>query len=99
MFPGLTTRLSSEAISLATTINPKSDIVRVTSTTTTTVLATITPSFGGQSGILFLVNASGNNITTVTTGNIIVARTIPVNMPIPMIYSHIANTWYVGAIS
>lgn len=99
MFPGLVSKRSEQALALATTISPKADIVRITDTTVTTVLATITPPYAGFSGQITFINASGANITTVTTGNIIVARTIPINMPIPLTYSKIAGTWYVGAIS
>lgn len=100
MIPGLTTKISEELVSLATTIAPKRDLVHITSTTTTTVLATITPAFGGGfSGIAVLVNRSGNDITTVTTGNIAVAATIPVNMAVVLVHSKITGKWYPGAIS
>lgn len=99
MIPGLTSKVSEEGIALATSISPKTDVVRVNDTATTTVLATIIPPYGGFSGILLLINESGANITTVTTGNIQAARTIPVNMPIVFIYSKRNDVWYPGAIS
>lgn len=100
MIPGLTTKVSEELLALTTTIKPKSDVVHITSTTSTTVLATITPTFGGGfSGLLVLVNRSGNNITTVTTGNIQRAATIPVDLATVLVYSKSTGKWYPGAIS
>lgn len=101
MFPGLTTKLSEEVIALSTTISPKADLVRVTSTTVTTVLATVTPAFGGGfSGIIILVNDSGNPINFVTTGNIERAVTaLPDNFAIPLVFSKLSGKWYPGAIS
>ena len=99
MIPGLTSKVSEEDIALATTISPKTDVVHVTDTTSTTVLTTIRPPYAGFSGILIVINESGDNITTVTTGNIQAARTIPVNMPILFIYSKTNDIWFPGAIS
>jgi hypothetical protein len=100
MIPGLTTKLSEEVVALSTTITPKADIQRITSTTVTTVLATISPAFGGGfSGIIFLVNDSGNPINFVTTGNIEVTRTVPDNFMVPLVFSKLSGKWYPGAIS
>lgn len=102
MFPGLTTKLSETVIALSTTISPKADLVRVTDTTVTTVLATITPSFGGGfSGIIILVNDSGATMNLVSTGNIEMSalRTIPDNFIVPLVFSKLTGKWYAGAIS
>ncbi len=99
MFPGLTTRISESAIALATSIFPLSDLVRVTDTTSTTVVATISPAFAGFSGIIVITNESGANITTVTTGNIKTAVTIGVNVAVVFVYSAVAGKWYPGALA
>jgi hypothetical protein len=100
MIPGTTTKLSEEAISLETTIKPKADLVRVTSTATTTAVATIVPSFGGGfSGILIVVNLSGANITTTTAGNIQTAITIGQNISTVLTYSKTTGKWYPGALA
>jgi hypothetical protein len=99
MFPGLTTRISSELIALATTIAPRADVVHITDTTTTTVVATITPQFGGQSGMMIVVNRSGNNITTVTTGNIATAVTIGQNVATLLVFSKLTGKYYPGALA
>lgn len=100
MFPGLTTKLSEENIALSTIIAPKSDLVHVTDTTSTTVVSTITPAFGGgNSGIHIVVNRSGNNITTVTTGNIATAITIGQNVATVLVYSKSQSKWYPGALA
>lgn len=99
MFSGYTSKLSEQAISLTGTINPLSDVVHVTSTVTTTVLATIQPPFGGFSGITFIANRSGGNITTTTTGNILSAVTIPNNLVTAFIYSQLLGKYIAGPIS
>jgi len=99
MFPGLTTKCSEEVASLTTTITPKNDIYRVTSTATTTVCTTIRPPYEGFSGVLLFVNDSGGNISLNTGGNIEVARTVPDNMLVPLVYSKLSGKWYPGAIS
>ena len=99
MIPGMVTKASEENIALTTTIAPKADIIHVTDTTTTTVLATITPPFGGSSGICIIVNRSGANITTVTTGNIDKAVTIPTSQTCLFALSKLTAKFYPGAIS
>lgn len=100
MIPGSTTKVSETVISLSTTVDAKADLLRVTSTTVTTVLTTLLPNFGGgYSGVVLLVNDSGNPINLVTTGNIEVARTIPDNFLVPMVFSKLSGKWYPGAIS
>ena len=99
MFPGLTTKVSEANIALATTITPQSDVIHVTDTTSTTVMNTIIPPYGGFSGMMFVINRSGANITTVTSGNIISAVTIPVNLSCVFVYSMSQAKWYPGAIS
>jgi len=99
MFPGLTTKVSEQNIALATTIIPLSDVIHVTDTTSTTVASTIVPPYGGFSGIMIIINRSGANITTVTTGNIATAVTIGQNLSTVFIYSFAQAKWYPGAIS
>lgn len=100
MIPGLTTKLSEENIALATSIQPKKDVLHVTDTTTTTVLATILPAFGGGfSGVHFIINRSGNDITTVTTGNIQTAVTIGQNIVTLAVYSKLTGKFYIGALA
>lgn len=99
MFPGLTSKVSEGNLAAAATIYPKSDLVRVTDTTSTTVLTTIAPPYGGFSGVMFLQNASGANITTVTTGNILTAVTIGNNALVVCVYSMSLGKWIVGALA
>lgn len=99
MFSGFTSKVSEAAISLTATINPLTDLVHVTSTATTTVVATIVPPFAGFSGITFIANRSGGNITTTTTGNILAAVTIPNNIVTPFIYSLLLGKYIPGPIS
>ena len=95
MFPGLTTKLSESAFASATTIFPKTDLVRLTGTT---AIATIRPNFGGGfGGILVIVPTA--DTATVTTGNIAIAVTMPANRATVLVFSKLTGTWYPGAIS
>lgn len=99
MIPGLVSKLSEANISLATTIEARADVLHVTSTATTTVASTISPMTGGFSQFLVLINRSGANMTTVTTGNIATAVTIGQNVSTLMIYSKSTGKWYPGALA
>lgn len=99
MFPGLTTRVSESDIALAASIKPLSDVIIVTDTTSTTAVATIIPPYAGFSGVMIVVNRSGNNITTVTTGNIATATTIGQNVATLLTYVKSIDKWIVGALA
>lgn len=97
MIPGITTKISESIVALADTINPETDLIRVTDTTSTTAMSTIIPHFSGQSGVMIVVNQSGADITTVTTGNILTATTIGVNIAVLFAYSKQTSKWIVGS--
>lgn len=78
MIPGITSKLSEQNLAAATSIQQHTDIVRITDTTTTTQIATIIPAFAGFSGVLFLQNKSGANMTLTTAGNIVGSGSITV---------------------
>jgi hypothetical protein len=99
MIPGLVTKLSEDAVSLTATLSPKTDIVRVTSTATTTVLVTITPPYQGFSGLLILINLSGGNITTTTAGNIQTAVTVGQNVATLLVFSKALGKYVPGALA
>ena len=97
MIPGITTKLSESLVASAATIEVKTDLVRVSGTTS---IATIAPPHygGGFSGIVILVPVDGN-VATLTTGNIAVAVTMAQNRSTVLVFSKATSTWYPGAIS
>jgi uncharacterized membrane protein len=97
MIPGLTSKLSESTVTAAATIVAKTDIVRISGTTS---IATIKPNFGGGfSGILFLVPVTGN-VATLTTGNIVgSAVTMLQNKVTVLVYSKTDAKWYTHALS
>lgn len=99
MIPGLVSKLSEANIALATTIRPVTDVVYVTDTTSTTVASTIQSATGGFGQLLILVNLSGANMTTVTTGNIATAVTIGQNVATLLVYRKQTGKWYPGALA
>lgn len=96
MIPGIQSRLSESVVASTTTIKAKTDIIRLTGTTT---IATITaPSQGGFGTVLFVVTVDGA-VATVTTGNISRAVTMTTNAVTVFVYSFGTAKWYPGAIS
>lgn len=95
MTPGLTTKLSESTVASAATIDVKSDLVRVTGSTS---IATINPHFAGFSGICIIVPVD-SNVATLTTGNISLAVTMPADRATVLVYSKEDGIWYPGAIS
>lgn len=96
MFPGITTKISETVAASTTTIDVKTDLIRLTGST---AIATLNPHYGGGfSGICVLVPVDGT-VATVTTGNIAVAVTMAQNRATVMVYSKATGVWYPGAIS
>jgi len=96
MIPGTTTKLSEITVASTTVIDVKADIVKITGST---AIATINPNFGGGfSGICILVPVDGT-LGLLTTGNIAIAVTMPLNRATLLVFSKEEQTWYPGAIS
>lgn len=97
MFPGLTTKVSEMNVAATATIIQKADVLRVTDTTSTTQISTITPGAGGFSAVCFLQNKSGASITLLTTGNVVAAGSITVlnNRMAVLVYSKLEGKWSV----
>ncbi|HYV51993.1 MAG TPA: hypothetical protein VE971_01755 [Candidatus Eisenbacteria bacterium] len=96
MIPGIASKVSEVNVSLTTTLQQTSDVMRVTSTTSTTQFNTIIPAFGNlQAVVLFLENKSGNSITALTTGNIAGAGsfTILSNRMAVLVFSALEGKW------
>lgn len=98
MIPGLVSKVSEANYAAAATIRPKTDVVRITDTSSTTVLVTIIPPFGGFSGIIFLQNKSGGSITATTAGNIAGTGTFTIlnQRMATLIYSKVEGKWSVS---
>lgn len=99
MIPGTVSKVSEEVVSLTATITVKSDMVHVTSTATTTVVATISPVMGGFSQFLLLANRSGGTITSTTSGNINSAFSLGNGLIMVLVYSKLLGKWIQGAQS
>lgn len=94
MIPGSVSKLSENSISLTNTVIQKSDIIRVSSTATTTVLVTLLPTFPSQGGICFILNDSGGAITTTAAGNIATTCSIPNLNMATFVFSKAKQKWF-----
>ena len=99
MFPGQVTRLTEISLGFSTTIDARADLLIVANTTATTTCATINQVFDAQSGVIIIVNRSGASIATLTTGNILTAVTLGVNVAIAMVWSKSLLKWVPGALA
>ena len=97
MIPGLTSKLSEQNVAAATTITQKTDVMRITDTTTTTQVATIIPAGGGFSSLLYLQNKSGASMTLTTAGNIAGTGSITVlnQRMATLVFSKLEGKWSV----
>lgn len=92
MFPGITTKLSESAgtVASATSIDIRNDVTIVSGTA---AIETINGQFGGGfSGIAVLIPTGA--FTTVTTGNIAIASTAVVGKALIMTYVKSTGEWY-----
>lgn len=94
MIPGQVSRLTESVLASATTIRPRTDLVRLTGST---AVATITPPFGFSS-FLIVVPVDGALVFG-TGGNILVGATVAQNRPCLLIYSKGLAKWLIGPIS
>jgi len=92
MIPGTTTKVSESVLASAATINPKTDVVRITGSTQ---INTINPSFGGGfSGMVMLIPTDGA-VTLGTSGNILVGLAMAQNRTVNLTYLKSTGKWYV----
>jgi len=95
MIPGSVSKLSELSISLTNSVLQRSDIIRVSSTATTTVLVTLLPAFGPNFPVIaFIVNSSGAAITTTTAGNIATTCSIPNGNMATFVFSKASGKWH-----
>ena len=95
MYPGQTTRLTESLVASSTSISPVTDLVNLSGST---AIETISPPYIGFSGVMILVPKDGT-LGLLTTGNILVAVTMPQNRATVLVWSDLYSAWAPGAIS
>lgn len=95
MIPGIVSKLSESVVASAATIDPSTEIIRLTGTTN---IVNIVPPGTGLSTILFLI-PTGGNVATTAAGNIATAQTMLNNQLTIAVYSRAANKWYLHALA
>jgi hypothetical protein len=94
MIPGTTSKMSESTVASAATIDAKSDIVKVTGSTT---INTINPKFGGGfSGICVLIPTDGA-VTLGTSGNILVGIAMAQNRSVWLVYVRSLAKWVINS--
>jgi hypothetical protein len=93
MIPGTQSKLSESVVASATSISVKTDVVRITGSTT---IQTILSPLMGSSTMVVLIPVDGA-VTLGTSGNILVGIVMAVNRPYTMFWSKTVGKWYIGA--
>lgn len=95
MIPGSVSKLSEVSVVLTNTVIQRSDILRISSTATTTVLVTLTPAFGVNFPVFCcIVNSSGGAVTATTAGNIATTVSIPNGNMCVLVFSKASGKWH-----
>ena len=105
MIPGITTKLSEQAVQSAATISVKADLVYLLGTAAVT---TIIPNYGGgHAGLLLLIAASGPVVLNPYTpavpgvspqvGNILLGLTIATNRVVALVWSKRFQLWVISS--
>jgi hypothetical protein len=93
MLPGSVSKLTEAQLGSGPTIAPKTDIVRLTGTTT---IQNITPAIGGVSQMVILVPVDGA-ITLGTSGNIAVGIAMAQNRAVWLVYVRTLAKWVINS--
>lgn len=95
MYPGTFSKLSESTLASATTLVPKTEVVRVTGTT---AIVNITPpAVSGYSTVLYVIPTG--IFTWTAAGNIGLAGTAVVGKLIVFVYSKSQNKWYPSVVA
>lgn len=95
MYPGAFSKLGESTLASATTISPKTDLVRITGTTEIVNIAE--PPTGGFSTVLFVIPVG--IFTWTAAGNIGLAGTAVVGKLIVFAFSKSQRKWYPSVIA
>ena len=98
MFPGRQSKVTEENVASATTINVKSDLIRITgSTQIETILSPLLLS--GQGGVVVYVVAVDGAVVIGTSGNVLVGVTLTQNRLYTLVYSNVVDKWYIHSVA
>ena len=98
MFPGRQSKVTEENVASATTINIKSDLIRITgSTQIETILSPLLLS--GQGGVVVYVVAVDGAVVIGTSGNVLVGVTLTQNRLYTLVYSNVVDKWYIHSVA
>lgn len=94
MIPGTTSKASETTVASAATIDAKSDIVKVTGSTT---IQTINPNFGGGFGGFLVLIPTDGAVTLGTSGNILVGIAMAQNRAVFLMYVKSLAKWVINS--
>lgn len=97
MIPGSPSRTTEENVASADVINVRTDLVRLTgSTTINTILSNL---FLNKGGVVIGLVAVDGAITLGTSGNILVGQNLAQNRLYFLMYSAVTGKWYIHGVA
>jgi len=93
MIPGVQSKLSESVVASATTINVRTDVVRVTGSTQ---IETILSPLMGSGMMVILIPVDGA-VTLGTSGNILVGIAMAQNRAVWLVWNKTAAKWYINS--
>ena len=97
MYPGSISKTTEENVASATTINVRTDLVRLTgSTQVETILSNL---FLSKGGVTFGIVAVDGAVVLGTSGNILVGQTLAQNRLYTLTYSALTGKWYIHGVA
>jgi hypothetical protein len=95
MIPGRQTRLTTDVVASADSIIVKTDVVRVTGSTT---INTITaPLMLDRDGVFLVLIPVDGSVALGTGGNILIGITAVINRAVFLVYSATTGKWYINS--
>lgn len=94
MIPGAISRCTETTVASATTIDCKSDLIKITGSTT---IQTINPPFGGQFSLVIVIYPVDGAVTLGNSGNILVGIAMAQNRSVWLAWSKSLQKWLINS--
>jgi len=95
MIPGAISKTSNEVVASASSIVVKSDVVKVTGSTTINTITS--PLMLDRGGILLILIPVDGAVTLGTSGNILVGITAAQNRAVFLVWDAVVGKWYINS--
>lgn len=95
MIPGTMSKLSESIVASADSITVRTDVVRITGSTTINTI--LTPEQGWPTGSMVILIPTAGSVALGTSGNILVGITMAQNRAVWLVWNKGAGKWYINS--